>query len=204
MEFHSKKIGRLEVITGSMYSGKSEELIRRLRRAKFAKQKVVVFKHAIDKRYDEIAISSHDKNKFDAYPVSTKDEMEEIMKKNEDAEVIGIDEIQFFGEEIVDFCKKFVKKGKRVIVAGLDMSFRAEPYAPVPELMAISDRVDKLQAICMICGKTAYATQRLINGEPAYYDDPLVMVGATENYEARCREHHVVKFRDESTTKNKK
>ena len=126
------------------------------------------------------------------------------MKKNEDAEVIGIDEIQFFGEEIVDFCKKFVKKGMRIIVAGLDMSFRAEPYAPVPELMAISDRVDKLQAICMVCGKTAYATQRLIDGEPAYYDDPLVMVGATENYEARCREHHVVKFRDESTTKNKK
>ena len=138
---------------------------------------------------------------FRAYPVSDVSQMEEIMAKNIDAEVIGIDEIQFFGEKVVDFCKKYVEYGKRVIVAGLDMSFRAEPYEPVPELMGIADQVDKLHAICTICGKPAYASQRLINEEPAYYDDPLVMVGANENYEARCRRHHIVRHRTDKKGK---
>lgn len=197
MEFHLKSnMGTLEVVTGSMFSGKSEELIRRLRRAKYAKQKVIVFKHAIDNRYGEKGIFSHGNDSLEAYPASSTEQMEEIMVKNNDAEVIGIDEVQFFGQSVVDFCKKYVEYGKRVIVAGLDMSFRAEPYHPMPELMGIADQVDKLHAICTVCGKPAYASQRLIDGEPAYYDDPLVMVGASENYEARCRRHHIVKYRE--------
>lgn len=196
MEFHLYDVGKLEVITGSMFSGKSEELIRRLRRAQYAKQKIIVFKHSIDTRYGEKAIFSHDNASLSAYPVATIDDMEKIMEKNMESEVIGIDEVQFFGESVVDFCKKYVQLGKRVIVAGLDMSFRAEPYHPVPELMAISDKADKLRAICTVCGRSAYASQRLIDGEPAYYDDPLVMVGATENYEARCRKHHIIRYRN--------
>ncbi|RRD40986.1 thymidine kinase [Leptotrichia sp. OH3620_COT-345] len=198
MEFHLKSnIGILEVITGSMFSGKSEELIRRLRRAKYAKQKVIVFKHSIDRRYGEGGIYSHANSSLEAYPVNSVKQMEEIMEKNNDTEVIGIDEIQFFGEkeDVVGFCKKYVEFGKRVIVAGLDMSFRAEPYHPMPELMGIADQVDKFRAICTVCGKPAYASQRLINGKPAYYDDPLVLVGASENYEARCRRHHIVRYR---------
>lgn len=196
MDFNNN-IGRLEVITGSMFSGKSEELIRRLRRAEYAKQKIVVFKHSIDNRYGEKGIFSHGRESFEAYPVNTVEQMEEIMDKNIDTDVIGIDEVQFFGEKIVNFCKKYVEYGKRVIIAGLDMSFRAEPYHPMPELMSISDQTDKLQAICTICGKPAYASQRIINGEPAYYEDPLVMVGASENYEARCRRHHIVRYKEE-------
>ena len=205
MEFQINKnimnMGSLEVITGSMFSGKSEELIRRLRRAKYAKQKVVVFSPSIDNRYGENGIYSHGNESLEAYSVNSVDQMEKIMTENIDAQVIGIDEVQFLGENVVKFCKKYVEYGKRIIVAGLDMSFRAEPYHPVPELMSISDRVDKLNAICTVCGKPAYASQRLINGEPAYYDDPLVMVGASENYEARCRRHHIVKHREEEKGK---
>ena len=205
MEFQINKnivsMGSLEVITGSMFSGKSEELIRRLRRAKYAKQKIVVFSPSIDNRYGEKGIYSHGKESLEAYSVNSVNQMEEIMTENIDAQVIGIDEVQFLGEEVVEFCKKYVEYGKRIIVAGLDLSFRAEPYHPVPELMSISDRVDKLNAICTVCGKPAYASQRLINGEPAYYDDPLVMVGASENYEARCRRHHIVKHKEEEKGK---
>ena len=205
MEFQINKniinMGSLEVITGSMFSGKSEELIRRLRRAKYAKQKVVVFSPSIDNRYGENGIYSHGNESLEAYSVNSVDQMEKIMTENIDAQVIGIDEVQFLGENVVKFCKKYVEYGKRIIVAGLDMSFRAEPYHPVPELMSISDRVDKLNAICTVCGKPAYASQRLINGEPAYYDDPLVMVGASENYEAKCRRHHIVKHREEEKGK---
>ncbi len=197
----NSRIGTLEVVTGSMFSGKSEELIRRLRRAEYAKQKIIAFKHSIDDRYGENGVFSHGNDSFRAYPVSDVSQMEEIMEKNIDAEVIGIDEVQFFGQKVVDFCKKYVEYGKRIIVAGLDMSFRAEPYEPVPELMSIADQVDKLHAICTVCGKPAYASQRLINGEPAYYDDPLVMVGANENYEARCRRHHIVRHRSDKKGK---
>lgn len=197
MLIEDRNIGKLEVITGSMFSGKSEELIRRLRRAKYAKQKIVVFTHSIDNRYGVEGIFSHGNNSLEGFSVSTVKQMEEIMQSHSDVEVIGIDEVQFFGEEAVDFCRKYVEKfNKRVIVSGLDMNFRAEPYHPVPQLMSIADKVDKLNAICTVCGQKAYASQRLIDGEPAYYDDPLVLVGATENYEARCRRHHIVKRRE--------
>lgn len=193
---YSVNTGQLEIITGSMFSGKSEELIRRLRRAKYAKQNVIVFKHSIDKRYGEKGVFTHSNHSIEAYSVSNVKEIEEIMDKYFDSQVIGIDEAQFFGEEIVDFCKKYVEKGKRIVLAGLDLSFRAEPYYPMPELLAIADKVDKLHAICTVCGKPAYASQRLINGEPAYYEDPLVLVGASENYEARCRNHHIVRYKN--------
>lgn len=193
-------IGRLEVITGSMFSGKSEELIRRVRRAKYAKQRVIVFSPSIDKRYGENAIYSHNKNNVEAYSVYNTEQMEAVMSENTDAEVIGIDEIQFFPIEVVEFCKKYVELGKRIIVAGLDLDFRAKPFIPLPELMSIADEVSKLSAICMICGKPGYASQRLINGEPAYEDDPLVLVGASENYEARCRRHHEVRIRNSNKT----
>ena len=197
----SNNSGILEVVTGSMFSGKSEELIRRVRRAKYAKQKTIVFKHAIDKRYDDVNVVSHSKDRIEAVPAMDVQIMYEYMEKNPDTQVIGVDETQFFGNEIVDFCKKYVKLGKRVIVAGLDMNFRGEPFEPMPELMSIADYVDKFHAICTICGNPAYATQRIINGEPAYYDDPVVLIGAEENYEARCRRHHEIKYRDKNESK---
>lgn len=193
-----KHIGRLEVITGSMFSGKSEELIRRIRRSKYAKQKVIVFSPSIDNRYGENGIYSHNKNNFEAYSVKDVKQMYDILSKNPDVEVIGIDEIQFLKPEVVEFCDKCVNLGVRVIVAGLDLDFRAEPFIPLPHLMAIADEVTKLSAICTVCGNPAYASQRLIDGKPAYDDDPLVSIGSTENYEARCRMHHIVKKRSEA------
>ncbi len=199
----SNNSGILEVVTGSMFSGKSEELIRRLRRAKYAKQKTAVFKPAIDKRYegDDVNIVSHSQNRIEAILAANVSVMEEYLENNPDIQVIGIDEAQFFGEEVVAFCEKCVKLGKRVVVAGLDMNFRGEPYDPMPRLMATADYVDKFHAICTVCGNPAYVTQRIINGEPAYYDDPVLFVGTTESYEARCRRHHIVKYRDKKETK---
>lgn len=199
----SNNSGILEVVTGSMFSGKSEELIRRIRRSKYAKQKTVVFKHAIDKRYedDDVNIVSHGQDKIEAIPAMNVDVMEEYLENNPDIRVIGVDETQFFGEPIVGFCEKYVKLGKRVIIAGLDMNFRGEPYEPMPKLMAIADYVDKFNAICTVCGNPAYVTQRIIDGEPAYYDDPVVLVGAQESYEARCRRHHIVKHKNKKEAK---
>ena len=194
----SKNIGSLEVITGSMFSGKSEELIRRIRRARYAKQKLLVFSPSIDNRYGEDGIYSHNKNNFEAYSISKIEEMNKILEEFPDVEVIGIDEIQFFDPKVVDFCIKCVELGKRVIVAGLDLDFRAIPFNPLPHLMAIADKVNKLSAICTVCGNTAYASQRLINGLPAYEDDPLVAIGSVEQYEARCRLHHIVRKRNEN------
>ncbi|WP_288892529.1 thymidine kinase [uncultured Sneathia sp.] len=190
-----KHVGSLEVITGSMFSGKSEELIRRLRRAKYAKQKMLVFSPTIDDRYGVNGIYSHNKNNVSAYSVKDVNEMTKILYENPDTEVIGIDEIQFFEKNVVDFCKKCIELGKRVIVAGLDLDFKGVPFQPLPELMAIADEVEKLSAICTVCGNKAYASQRLIDGKPAYDDDPLVAVGSDEKYEARCRMHHIVRKR---------
>lgn len=199
----SNNSGILEIVTGSMFSGKSEELIRRVRRAKYAKQKTVVFKHAIDKRFedDDVNIISHGRDRIEAILASNTEEMDDYLEANPDIKVVGVDEAQFFGEGVVEFCEKYVKLGKRVIVAGLDMNFRGEPFHPMPRLMAIADYIDKFHAICTVCGNPAYVTQRIINGEPAFYDDPVVLVGAEESYEARCRRHHIVKYRDRKETK---
>ncbi len=182
--------GSIEVITGSMFCGKTDELIRRLRRAAIARQKVQVFKPAIDNRYAEQKVTSHAGTDFDAVPIPNITEIWDQLRP--DTTVVAIDEAQFFEMEIAAICQKLADQGMRVIIAGLDMDFRGEPFGPMPVLMAQAERVDKLQAICMVCGEPASRTQRLVNGCPAHYHDPVVIVGASEMYEARCRTHHQV------------
>ena len=182
--------GSIEVITGSMFCGKTEELIRRLRRATIAKQKVQVFKPAIDTRYAEEKVTSHAGANFDARPIRHAAEILEYLEP--DTTVVAIDEAQFFDDEIVSIAQRLADRGIRVIAAGLDMDFRGEPFGPMPLLLAQAEEISKLHAICVICGEEASRTQRLVNGHPARYDDPVVIVGASELYEARCRKHHEV------------
>jgi thymidine kinase len=182
--------GSIEVICGSMFSGKTDELIRRLIRAKIAKQKVQVFKPAIDIRYAVEKVASHAGATFEAVPVERAEEI--LSKLDKDTTVVGIDEAQFMDAEVVEVAQRLAEHGIRVLVAGLDTDFRGEPFGPMPILMSKAERVDKLHAICMVCGDDASRTQRLVNGKPARYDDPVVIVGASEMYEARCRVHHEV------------
>ena len=184
------RIGSVEVVCGSMFSGKTEEMIRRLRRAVIAKQKVQVFKPVIDTRYNATKVTSHAGLDFEAIPI--KDSSEIIKNIKEDTTVVGIDEAQFFDEGIINVIEGLAENGMRVIVTGLDMDFRGEPFGCIPELLARADKIDKLQAICMKCGGPANRTQRLVDGKPAHYHDPIVIVGASEMYEARCRAHHEV------------
>lgn len=188
MTSHSR--GRVELICGSMFSGKTEELIRRLRRAVIARQKVQVFKPLIDDRYHEKRVTSHNGLDFDARPVSFAREI--LNQINPDTTVIAIDEVQFFDADVIEVCETLAEEGKRVICAGLDTDFRGVPFGPMPDLMARAEEVDKLHAICVVCGEEASRTQRLINGRAAAYDDPIVLVGAAEVYEARCRQCHEV------------
>lgn len=182
--------GWIEVICGSMFSGKSEELIRRVHRVQIAKKKVQVFKPTIDNRYSIQHIYSHNGTKVEAVNVTkSKDILEKI---EPDTEVIAIDEAQFYDDDIVSICQKLANQGKRVIVAGLDQDFRGEPFGPIPKLLAIAEYINKLQAICMVCGNTASMTQRLVNGQPAKYSDSTILIGAKESYEARCRKCHEV------------
>ena len=173
-----------------MFSGKTEELIRRLRRATIARQKVQVFKPIIDNRYAVEKVASHDGNVFEALPIDCARDI--LNNLAGDTTVVGIDEAQFFDPEITEIANQLAARGIRVIVAGLDMDFRGEPFGPMPLLLSQADQVDKLRAICMICGEPAYCTQRLVNSHPAHYNDPIVIVGAQEMYEARCRECHAV------------
>jgi thymidine kinase len=182
--------GLIEVVCGSMFSGKTDELIRRLVRATIAKQKVQVFKPALDNRFTLEKVTSHAGAAYDAIPVENAADIRE--KVNDGTTVVAVDEAQFFDDEIVNVALELAQRGVRVIVAGLDMDFRGEPFGPMPVLMATAEKVDKLHAICMECGNEASRTQRLVNGNPARYDDPVVIVGASEMYEARCREHHEV------------
>lgn len=182
--------GRVEVVCGSMFSGKTEELIRRLRRARIARQKVQVFKPVLDNRYAEEKVVSHDGQGLAALPVKSAAAILETIQP--DTTVVGIDEAQFFDAGLPEIVDELAQRGVRVILAGLDMDFRGEPFGVMPLLMAKAEEVIKLQAICVVCGEAASRTQRLVNGQPARYDDPVIMVGAAENYEARCREHHVV------------
>lgn len=186
----ANKMGSVEIICGSMFSGKTEEMIRRLRRAVIAKQKVQVFKPVVDNRYNTAKVTSHAGVDFEAIPIEKSDEIKIVIKQ--DTTVVGIDEAQFFDEGIIEVIEDLANNGIRVLVTGLDMDFRGEPFGCVPMLMAKADKVDKLHAICMVCGKPACRTQRLVNGYPANYHDPIVIVGASEMYEARCREHHEV------------
>jgi thymidine kinase len=182
--------GSIEVITGSMFSGKTDELIRRLRRARIARQGVQVFKPAIDTRYAVEKVTSHAGSEFEATPAASAADIVALIKA--ETTVVALDEAQFFGPEVCDLCRGLASRGIRVIIAGLDQDFRGEPFGPMPQLLALAEDVDKLHAICAVCGGEASRTQRLINGQPAYYDEPVVVVGASELYEARCREHHDV------------
>ena len=182
--------GSVEVICGSMFSGKTDELIRRLIRATIAKQKAQVFKPAIDVRYAVEKVTSHAGADYDAIPVGKAAEIR--AKLQPDTTVVGIDEAQFMDAEVVTIARELADRGIRVLVAGLDQDFRGEPFGPMPALMSLAERVDKIHAICMVCGDEASRTQRLVNGKPARYDDPVVIVGASEMYEARCRRHHEV------------
>ena len=182
--------GSVEVITGSMFCGKTDEMIRRLRRATIAKQKVQVFKPSIDNRYANAKVVSHAGTEYEATNIETSAEIMKHLKP--DTTVVAIDEAQFLDAEIVPLVNQLAASGLRVIVGGLDTDFRGEPFGSIPTLMAQAERVDKLEAICMVCGEPATRTQRLVNGKPAHYHDPIVIVGAAELYEARCRDHHVV------------
>lgn len=182
--------GSIEVITGSMFSGKTDEMIRRLRRATIARQKVQVFKPVIDNRYQVEKVTSHAGTAFDAIPIHNVEDLYSHLGK--DTTVVGIDEAQFFEGNVVSIVQQLAERDLRVIVAGLDTDFRGEPFGCMPDLMSVAERVDKLQAICMVCGEPAARTQRLVNGKPARYDDPIIIVGASEMYEARCRKHHEV------------
>lgn len=188
--------GSLEVICGSMFSGKTDEMIRRMRRAVIARQKVQVFKPVVDVRYGSEKVRSHAGADFAAVPV--KNSADIFAKLAPDTTVVGIDEAQFFDDGIIDVCQQLVERKLRVLVAGLDMDFRGAPFGPMPLLMAQAERVDKFQAICMVCGEPASRTQRLVNGRPAFYDDPVLIIGASEMYEARCRWHHEVPHRETS------
>ena len=183
-------VGSVEVICGSMFCGKTEELIRRLRRARIAKQQVQVFKPIIDNRFNHNKVTSHSGIDVDAQPVANPQDILALLSA--DTNVVGVDEVQFFSEGIVEVVDQLAENGLRVIVTGLDTDFRGEPFGCMPELMARAERVEKLHAICMVCGGSASRTQRLVDGKPAHHNDPLVVVGAQELYEARCREHHEV------------
>jgi len=182
--------GSVELVCGSMFSGKTEELIRRLRRAIIARQTVQVYKPLIDTRYHEERVTSHNGINFEARPVASAAEILNHVKP--ETNVVAVDEVQFFDPMIVQVCDQLADEGKRVICAGLDTDFRGEPFGPIPDLMARAESVDKLHAICVVCGEDASRTQRLIDGEPAAFDDPIVLVGADEVYEARCRYCHEV------------
>jgi len=182
--------GWIELICGSMFSGKTEELIRRVKRAEIARQKVQVFKPKLDDRYVVEKVRSHDGGHWEATPVEDSAEILQLVEP--DTQVVAIDEAQFFDWRIAEVCNLLADQGKRVIVAGLDMDFRGEPFGPMPVLMAQAEVVDKLRAICVVCGAPASRSQRLINGKPASYHDPVILVGASETYEARCRRCHEV------------
>jgi len=186
----SKINGIVEVITGSMFCGKSDELIRRLRRASIAKQEVLVFKPAIDTRYAESKVTSHAGGEYEAILIEKAADIRANIEK--DTTVVGIDEAQFLDKEIVAIANYLADEGIRVIISGLDTDFRGEPFGAMPTLTAQAERVDKLHAICMVCANPASRTQRLVDGKPAHYNDPVVIVGAAELYEARCRLHHEV------------
>jgi thymidine kinase len=179
--------GWLEVVCGPMFSGKSEELIRRLRRAEIAGQRVLIVKPKIDNRYDIAHVVSHAGAKMRAVAVSAPADIPGLV---EDYDVIGVDEVQFFSPEITLVLDGLVEKGMRVLVSGLDQDFRGSPFGPMPELLCRAELVDKLQAVCHRCGGPATMTQRLVDGFPAPADGATIVVGALEQYEARCRSCH--------------
>ncbi len=187
--------GWVEVISGVMFSGKSEELLRRVRRATLARKTVQVFKSHLDERYGGLRfVSTHDGGRIESEPVSSSAEIAEHVRP--DTQVVAIDEVQFLDPGIVGVVTDLADHGVRVIVSGTDMDFRGEPFGPIAALLAVAEKVDKLYAICVVCGQLATRNQRLIDGNPAPAEGPTIQVGGTETYEARCRSCHVVPRRD--------
>ena len=184
--FHRTLPGFIEVICGSMYSGKTEELLRRVKRAQIARQKVQVFKPQIDDRFSVDHVQSHNANRIISHPVARSIDILELVENN--TRVVGIDEAQFFDEAIVDVAQKLAYRGIRVIVAGLDMDFRGQPFGPMPKILAVAEQVTKLQAVCVVCGAPASRSQRIAG--PTGLDAEKVLVGAADLYEARCRFCH--------------
>ena len=196
---HSTRPGWIEVITGVMFAGKSEELIRRVRRAVIARHRVQVFKSHLDTRYGGVhTVSTHDGMSVEATPVESAAHV--MRDADPQAQVIAIDEAQFLDEGLIAVASTLANRGVRVIVAGTDMDFRGDPFGPMPSLLAIAEIIDKLHAICVKCGDPACRNQRLIDGAPAPYDSPIIMVGGSESYEARCRHCHKVPYKDEDQT----
>lgn len=189
--------GWIEVIAGVMFSGKSEELIRRVRRSLIAKKRVQVFKSHLDDRYSGVySVGSHDGRTIEAIPVDSTSQI--ALRLDPLAQVVAVDEVQFLDAGIVALANSLANRGRRVILAGTDTDFRGEPFGPMPQLMCVAEVVDKLHAICVLCGAPATRNQRLIDGKPARYDSPQVMVGGAEAYEARCRACHMVMPADEN------
>ncbi len=187
--------GWIEVIAGVMFSGKSEELMRRVRRATIARKRVQVFKSHLDDRYAGLYnVSSHDGRDLEAIPVDSASQI--AQKLDSMAQVVAVDEVQFLDAGIIALATALAERGRRVILAGLDTDFRGEPFGAMPQLMAVGEQVTKLHAICVLCGNPASRNQRLIDGRPARWDSPTIMVGATQSYEARCRACHRVERDD--------
>jgi thymidine kinase len=189
--YHGEEHGWIEVITGVMFSGKSEELIRRIRRALIAKKRVQLFKSSLDDRYAGVQrISTHDGSTVEAIPIRSSLELAQLA--NPDTEVFAVDEVQFLDDGVVEVVTLLADHGARVILAGTDMDFRGEPFGPIGQLLARAETVDKLHAICVVCGSPATRNQRLVDGRPAPYEAPTIQVGGAESYEARCRHCHQV------------
>jgi thymidine kinase len=188
--YHTYKNGFIEVVCGPMFAGKTEELIRRIKRLEYAKQNVLVFKPKVDTRYAKEEIVSHNMSKKPSIIIDKSVEIMSYIKDDTDAVVI--DEVQFFDHDIVGIAEHLADKGIRVIVGGLDRNFRGEPFGPMPDLLSIAEFVTKLTAICVKSGLPATRTQRIINGKPAHYEDPTILVGANESYEPRSRHYHEV------------
>ena len=185
-----QKEGWIEVITGPMFAGKTEELLRRIKRLEYAKKNIILFKPSIDNRYAEDNVISHNKNKARSINISESSDILKYVNKSTD--VVAIDEVQFLDEAVIAVIDFLAENGIRVMVSGLDMDFRGEPFSMMPTLLSMAEKVDKLTAVCLICGEPATRTQRIIDGKPARYYDPIVLIGAEENYEARCRKCHKV------------
>lgn len=197
--YEMKQSGWIELICGSMFSGKSEELIKRVNRAQFAKQNISIFKPSLDNRYATEAVVSHNGRSVVARPIERSTEIFNYIDHSID--IVAIDEVQFFDEEIITVTQQLANSGYRVILAGLDQDFRGEPFGPMPALLALAESVTKLQAVCAVCGSPASRTQRLIDGQPAAYNEPIILVGASEAYEPRCRHHHEVPGRTSTDLK---
>jgi len=189
--YNQYKLGFLEVISGCMFAGKTEELIRRIKVLEYAKKKIMVFKPQIDNRYSETKVVSHAGSSVESVSITKASEILEYVKK--DTEVVAIDEVQFLDDDVIEICELLASRDIRVMVAGLDTDFRGEPFSVMPTLITQAEFVVKLTAVCVKCGAPATRTQRMVNGAPANYDDPIILVGAQESYEARCRHCHDVR-----------